>query len=148
MWQIASVIAVLCLSACATWPSPSLRTTVKASSSINQYSNSKGLPVGLIFYQLADIKKFKAASFNELWRNDKAVLGDELIEKSQYIISPNETKELSFKLRKKAQYLGVVALFRQSKNKKWRTYQELPSLITTVFYRKNLLLKKNKVVFI
>jgi len=80
-------------------------------------------------YQLKGKSKFQQATFNDLWKSDKDVLGDEMVDRKEMTVQPGAKAELEIDLEVKrgATYLGVMALFRKHDVEGWRQIVEASS---------------------
>jgi type VI secretion system protein VasD len=80
-------------------------------------------------YQLKGKSKFQQATFNDLWKSDKEVLGDEMVDRKEMTVQPGAKAELEIDLEVKrgATYLGVMALFRKHDVEGWRQIVEASS---------------------
>lgn len=79
-------------------------------------------------YQLASQSNFEAARFEDLFRDDDAVLGAELVHKEQIQIFPDQARTLLLEPAENAQFLGVAADLREPEGNAWRTLHEMSSV--------------------
>jgi type VI secretion system protein VasD len=119
----------LYLFGCASEPSapppvlpPSLvQLQIDASNTVNPGNNGEASPIMLKIYELRESSSFNTADFFALFNNDKAILGGDLVRKSELILKPGESKSLEIKPGEDVQSLGFFAAFRQLDNAQWRT---------------------------
>ncbi|MBK9974820.1 MAG: type VI secretion system lipoprotein TssJ [Planctomycetes bacterium] len=99
--------------------STSLTVKFVAIEPVNELQPGESRPVDIRIYQLKDDAKFKAATVDEIWENDKAVLADALIEvKLGESIFPEKAdkpqgKEITLDpLNADCKFVGVLALYK------------------------------------
>lgn len=76
-------------------------------------------------YQLSSQANFETARFVDLFRDDDAVLGAELLQKEQVQIFPDQAQTLLIEPSQDAQYIGVAADVREPEGNAWRTIHEV-----------------------
>ena len=87
---------------------------------LNPNAQNQSLPVEIKIYQLTQDSIFSSASFEDLWLHDKQTLGKNTTSVKTLIISPNNQKQFQISRDKQAQYLGVIAIFRQPNRSHWK----------------------------
>lgn len=137
-----AVVCVFCLASCSSLP---ITFRVTSSKQLNTKTANISFPVRLKIYQLSDRIAFDEASFDELWKNDKSVLGEALLDKHELTVIPNTTKHFTFLRHNRLIYIGVMAVFRQAEQKKWRDIKRAPFEVLTPISDINVVLKKNTV---
>lgn len=100
--------------------------TILASPRINPTENGAARPVQTRIYQLSTDARLNNADFIDIWKNDKAVLGDSLIKMEEMPIYPDSRTDLKFERDDKALFVAVVSIFRSPKGRSWFTVFELP----------------------
>jgi len=113
------IVAALGLSGCLSWQTP-VRLKVKSEPSLNLDSDQQSLPVVLRVYQLKDPQAFAQASFDELWKQDKAVLGSSLLSVQELVVYPDRTERYDLSRSKGVRHLGLMATFRQPESGHWK----------------------------
>lgn len=105
------------------------RVLLQPTSTVNQDDTGYSLPVLVRVYQLKGKDKFQQATFNDLWKNDKDALGDDMVNRKEITVQPDTKVELDIDLEVKrgATYLGVMALFRKHDVEGWRQIVEASS---------------------
>ena len=105
------------------------RVLLLPTSTLNQDDTGYSLPVLVRVYQLKGKDRFQQATFNDLWKSDKEVLGDDLVDRKEITVQPGTKVELQIDLEVKrgATYLGVMALFRKHDVEGWRQIVEASS---------------------
>lgn len=120
----AVVLFVLaCLLGCS---SSAFKVSVKSDAGINRDTQARALPVELRVYQLSDESNFKRATFRELWKQDASVLGSQMLSRDDQLVSPNSRIKLKVTRKPEAQYIGVMAVFRNPDNDGWRVIKTIP----------------------
>jgi type VI secretion system protein VasD len=76
-------------------------------------------------YQLTGPSNFEAARFEDLFRDDDAALGSELLHKQQVQIFPDQAQTLLLSPVDDAQYIGFAADVRQPEGEAWRSLREM-----------------------
>lgn len=118
------------LGACASpGPPPPVETpakiTVRADANINPNQSGVPSPVVIKLYDLKAQTNFMAATFFELFDNDIARLGPEMLSKEVVEIVPGTTREVDHTITGDVKYLGVIAGFRDISSAQWRSIVEL-----------------------
>lgn len=104
---------------------PMVRLDLAANSELNPDRKGDPLPVVVRVYQLTDRGAFESATFNQLWKSDEASLGKTLLTRNEVIINPNSNNKIELDRHEQAKYVGVVAIFRNPIEQKWRELREL-----------------------
>lgn len=104
---------------------PMVRLDMAATASLNPDRKGDPLPVVVRVYQLTDKGAFESATFNQLWKSDEASLGKTLLTRNEVIINPNSNNKIELDRHEQAKYVGVVAIFRNPIEHKWRELREL-----------------------
>ena len=63
--------------------------------------------------------------FNQLWKNDEGILGKTLLTRNELILNPASKDQVELDKHDEAKYVGVVAVFRNPIDRKWRALREL-----------------------
>lgn len=103
-----------------------IKVRLEASDKLN-WANNTANPVALRVYQLSNAERFKQADFLSLYRSDKQLLAEQLVElKRIYPIMPAAKQDLDIKLLPTTRFLAVVAEFTDYQNLVTHAYIELP----------------------
>lgn len=70
------------------------------------------VPVLVRVYQLRDHKALDRATYDDLVSHGERVLGDDLLNEKAVVVKPGEAAQLTTPLSSEAQYIAVIALFR------------------------------------
>jgi type VI secretion system protein VasD len=100
--------------------------TVIASKLINPEDNGSPRPVQLRIYQIKTDNRLLNASFQQIWKEDKATLQDDLVKVDEFPVYPDTRTEVKFERDPSALFIVGVALFRNPKGRNWWTEFELP----------------------
>lgn len=93
---------------------------------VNPNENGNPRPVLVRLYQLKNDVKMENAPYDDVYANDKAVLGDDLVKSDELEVFPNDLVEVKFERAKEAQFLAGVAFFHSPKGNSWKTFFEFP----------------------
>ncbi|CAE6790158.1 type VI secretion system lipoprotein TssJ [Paraburkholderia domus] len=130
--------ASLLLSACGAWQSVSdstssayhavfykqvkvLNVDLTARGSVNPDEAMRSTSVAVRVYQLKDRKRFDKASYDDLLKNDKTVLAQDLQASIATVVSPGASASVSQPMQPDTEYVGIVAFYRDpDSNGTWR----------------------------
>ncbi|WP_454806956.1 type VI secretion system lipoprotein TssJ [Paraburkholderia fungorum] len=137
--SIAALLAAsLVLSGCGTWQTVSdstssayhavfykqvkvLNVDLTARASINPDEAMRSTSVAVRVYQLKDRRRIDQASYDDLLKNDKTVLAQDLRDNMATIVSPGASVSISQPMQPDTQYVGVVAFYRNPDSRgSWR----------------------------
>jgi type VI secretion system protein VasD len=126
-FAIAFIFFALCLSSCG---SSKVKVALSSDTKLNPDINHQSLPVVARLYQLKDKQKFEAANFHLLWKDEIKTLGTDLVSKEEILIYPGDKKTITLQRHEEAEFVAVVALFRDYKQGEWRVIQPISRKIT------------------
>ena len=114
-------VCALALGGCASGPA-TYDVRGLADPVLNRDASGKSLSVVVRLYQLKQPTEFAKLAFDSLasGRPETELLGADLIEKSEVVVLPGTQHVSTEKLSENANYLGVVAFFRQPEPHFWR----------------------------
>lgn len=110
------------LFSCAT---PALKIDLSSDATINTSSDGQSFSVLLRFYQLSDPAIFERSDYDALWRDAAGVLGVTLLDEKELMVEPSTSLSLSLTKHDAAEYLGIVAYFREHESADWKAYKKL-----------------------
>jgi type VI secretion system VasD/TssJ family lipoprotein len=110
-----------------TCPPVATSIALSASDRSNATPEGTGRPVQVRVYQLHADTKLRGASFEEIWQKDKEVLATDLKSVAEYTVFPGKSQDIPVKRIPDANFLGLVALFREPKGTDWYVAYELTS---------------------
>lgn len=124
-------LATLALAACGGPPPPTMvELTMAASADANAIQNVPS-PVVVRVYQLKSPAAFEEADYFQLDKSESEVLGDDLLGKDEYFISPGASQTVVSEVSPDTRYLGVVAAFYNIDAATWRGTVAVPPNKTT-----------------
>jgi type VI secretion system protein VasD len=128
------------LCACST---PQVKLNLSSTASLNMNRAKQPLPVVVRIYQLTDAKAFEDATFNELWKNDVAVLGNNLLRKDALTLDPAAHREIRFDRDEQTRFVAVMAAFNNQMDDSWRIIKPIKGSFFGIKYstRVNAILK-------
>jgi type VI secretion system protein VasD len=100
--------------------------TVMSSARLNPEEDGSPRPVQLRLYQLKTDTRLLNASFQQIWKDDKNTLQDDLVKVEEFPVYPDTRTEVKFERDPSALFVVGVALFRNPKGRNWWTEFELP----------------------
>jgi type VI secretion system protein VasD len=130
--RVATVCALLALPGCALNKSATCDTPppffawLEAAERINPDSLGRPLPTVVQFLQIKDSIKLERASFQKLWSEPKAFLGEDLLQTAEFVVPPGDEVKHWVQRDPKAQYVAAVGLFRQPLGYAWLAVAKLP----------------------
>lgn len=115
------------------WNVRTLHLDLKARAELNTDDDGRSSPVVIRIYQLKDADNFNAASYQELVDNDSEILQESLIESKEVVLKPDTSISIDTPFDKKADVVGVIALFKEPnlKDNSWRILLERGDLYIT-----------------
>ena len=94
--------------------------TVNAAADINPDIAGKPLSVVVRVYQLKDKGRLESADYSAILKSDTQALAGDLLENTERILQPGAQEIFDVRVNPAANYLGVVALFRNPAGDNWR----------------------------
>ena len=115
-------LLVLSITACS---GPMVNFGVSTDNRLNPNKKGKSTSVVIRVYQLTDKGEFERATFSELWKNDEGALGKTLLTRNEVVLNPESNTKVNVSRHEEAKYVGVVALFRNPIERRWRGVRQL-----------------------
>lgn len=112
-----------------------LEIIVVGNTKLNTDNMGRSFPVLVKVYELKSDNAFKSADFFSLQSNDKAVLQDDLLYKSEILLRPGKSSVIKKILSPEAAAVGVVAEFRELSFADWRRVHDLTPAPDSHWYR-------------
>ena len=106
---------------------PQVLMGVKSTDRINPDDNGEALPVVVRVYQLRETGPFSRADFDTLWSDSERALGESLVGSQEFVVDPETDERIAIRRLKGADYLAVVAVFRDWHDTEWRSIEPLPT---------------------
>jgi type VI secretion system protein VasD len=131
-----SAVGILAiLAGCAPPPPPPpptvVQLTMTASQDDNPTASGQGAPVQVVVYQLASPSSFNGAEFFQLFNQDQATLGADMLKKDTFILAPGQTKTATLTPMEPVKVLGVFAAYQNYQTVVWRGTVPIPPHQTT-----------------
>jgi type VI secretion system protein VasD len=131
----AAAIGVVLVACAGTVPTPetpgkcppqSVTISLLASGAVNPTPNGAPRPVVVRIYQLKNDARLYNASFDDVWHDDKTVLGDDVVKVNEVEIYPATRTDVKFERSEAVQHVAAVAIFQQPKGRSWFSIFDLP----------------------
>lgn len=119
------VIALVVLAACKSPPPPvekppaRIKIALSAVADVNPDSSGRPSPIVVHVYQLRSAVNFAGIDSFKLLENDKAILGEELAARQEYVLQPGNSISVEMELDPTARELAAVAAYRDIRNARW-----------------------------
>ncbi|MGO4812869.1 type VI secretion system lipoprotein TssJ [Cupriavidus sp. 2MCAB6] len=97
-----------------------MNLVIVSRSALNQDERGVSLPVVLRIYQLKDSKAFETATYAQLLEGAGDPLKTDSLGRTEVTLGPAATVSLSEPMADDAQYVGVVAFFREQSSAEWQ----------------------------
>ncbi|OMG75498.1 type VI secretion system lipoprotein TssJ [Burkholderia ubonensis] len=141
-FAVSTIAAVVLLSACGAWQSVSdasssayravffkqvkvLNVDFTARAALNPDESGRATSVAVRVYQLKDRKMFDGASYEDLLKNDKTVLAQDLEASMSTTVNPGASASLSQTMQRDAKYVAIVVLYRNpGSDENWKRVVE------------------------
>jgi type VI secretion system protein VasD len=118
------------LAGCAPPPPPPPTTvalTLAASADANANAAGQGTPVQVRVYQLASATGFGNAEFFQLFNQDQATLGADLVKRDDFFLAPGQSKTSALTPTDQVKVLGVFAAYQNFQQATWRATTMIPA---------------------
>lgn len=105
-----------------TWDVRTLHLDIAARAELNMDDDSRSSAVVIRIYQLKEVDTFNSVSYQDLVNQDSDALSESLIESKEIILKPNTAISIDVPLNKKAEFVGIAALYKDPnlKENSWR----------------------------
>ncbi|RFU45003.1 type VI secretion system lipoprotein TssJ [Paraburkholderia sp. DHOC27] len=98
-----------------------LKVDLSARAELNPDEAMRSTSVAVRIYQLTDRQRFEKASYDDLLKNDKAVLAQDLRGSIGTVVSPGASASVTQPMQPDTEYIGVAAFYRDlNANGAWR----------------------------
>jgi type VI secretion system protein VasD len=102
-----------------------------ASSDVNPNVTGAPSPIFVRVYELKAPTAFAATDFFSLWEDDSKVLGKDLEDRQEVVLSPGQQSKLEREFAASSRFMGVAAAYQDLPNATWRAVQPVPPNKTT-----------------
>lgn len=133
-----SLIVLYVLIVLAGCSSPPIKFGLEAGSNLNPNEKSEPLPVVARVYLLSDDQAFESAEFDALWKDDQAVLGNTLLSRQEFVLTPASEQRVVLERREGAKFAAIMAIFREAQSGQWRAIKVLPDNYVSRRFSKSL----------
>lgn len=106
--------------------------TIEAASDVNPNDVGRPSPVVVRVYQLKNDAAFRDADFGKLFGDDQATLGQDLLRRDEYTLSPSERRAVEVELPNEGVVLCAMAAYQNINTSVWRACAKLPASVVTV----------------
>lgn len=93
---------------------------IAASTKVNPDFDGRPSPIVVRIYELKSRNLFDTADFYDMYSDEKAILGDEFLRRTEHQIRPGDVLPVDIELREDTRYIGVLAAYRDVNEAKWR----------------------------
>jgi len=107
-------------------PVQSITVSVLSSPVINRTEAGEPRPVVVRLYQLKADARLYNASFEKIWKEDKATLADDLVSSQEVEVYPGTRTDVKFERPPTVNHVAGVALFSNPAGKAWFASLDLP----------------------
>lgn len=91
------------------------------SETLNKDNSGTAHTLVVRIYQLRNKDRLEQADFKALWKQDKDVLGDDLVDTREYTLHPDSQKLIKIERLEGSNYIAVMGLFRKPDERNtWR----------------------------
>ncbi len=111
------IVAFLVLPACI---KKQVHLTFEPLAHLNSDATDLPLSVVVRIYQLANSDRFEQADFQSLWKRDREVLDEDLLDFRELTLHPEKPVQLNVDRVDGSEFVAVMALFRRPDGDQWR----------------------------
>jgi type VI secretion system protein VasD len=94
--------------------------TLQAAADINPSVTKRPSPLTLRIYELKSSVAFDRADFMNLYRDDQAALGADVLARDEVTLQPGESKPYNKQLNVETRFIGVMGGYRNFEGSTWR----------------------------
>lgn len=106
---------------------PAATVTLLAAMNLNPDLQGRASPVEVRIYELSARQVFDSLDFFATWDRPETVLGPQLLSSTSLVIMPREARQLRIELQRDAEYVAIVAAYRDIDRATWRLVYEVNS---------------------
>jgi type VI secretion system protein VasD len=107
-------------------PPQTLQLSILASPSVNPTPEGQPRPVVVRVYQMKNDARLFNASFDQVWKDEKATLGEDVFKVDEVQVYPASRADVKIDRNPLVQHIAAVALFQSPKGRSWVTSLDLP----------------------
>jgi type VI secretion system protein VasD len=105
---------------------PPFVTRVEVAKSVNPDTSGRSLPTVVQFLQVKDSTRLEQVSFERIWNAPKDLLGEDLLQQEEFVVTPGREVKQWVRRDPKAQFVAAMGFFRQHPGYGWITVARLP----------------------
>lgn len=109
-----------------TCPVQNITVSLLSSDTVNRTAEGEPRPVVVRLYQLKADERLYNASFEQIWKDDKATLADDLVAVQEVQVYPGTRTDRRFDRPPTVNHVVAVALFANPAGRAWFTSLDLP----------------------
>jgi type VI secretion system protein VasD len=103
-----------------------IEVAVTGDAKLNPDDKEQSLPTVIRFYQLRSAGKVENAAFDQMYRQPKEALGEDLLQMEELVLAPGMTIRRRLDRDKAAKALLAMAVVRNPSGTTWRVISDLP----------------------
>ena len=107
-------------------PAQAVTVSLLGSPRVNPAPSGESRAVVVRVYQLTSDVRISNARFEQIWKDDKVTLGDELVKMDEQEVYPGTRVDLKFDRAPTVEHVAAVALFQNPQGRSWVASAELP----------------------
>jgi type VI secretion system protein VasD len=122
--------AVWALAGCAGTPQPkpaAASEVLSAAPDVNPDETGRASPIVVRVYELKQADAFESAGYFALMDHERQTLGDSLIHREEYELSPGQTRTVALTIAVDAHYIAAIAGYRQIMSARWKALAPVPA---------------------
>lgn len=112
-----------------------LDITITAANDLNRDEKERAAPVLLRLYELRSSTNFEAADYFSLQSDDRALLGNDLLLREEFILRPGEQKRIRRKSHPDLEAVALMAGYRELARSNWRAVTRIAPAPEAAWYR-------------
>lgn len=109
-------------------PVQSVTISLLSSKSINRSVEGEARPVVVRLYQLKEDARIFNASFEQVWKDEKTTLADDVVKMQEVELYPGMRADVTFPRPPTVNHVVAVALFSNPTGRAWFSSQDLPPI--------------------
>lgn len=108
-------------------------TKIAVSTEVNPDINNRPSPIVIRIYQLKNLGTYTESDFYGLFEDYESVLGSDLLSTEQFHLNPGDMDTVIKNIAPEAQYIAVIAAYRDLDRAMWRDSIIIPAEKTAQF---------------
>ncbi len=101
-------------------PGAVINATISVSSQVNPDINNRPSPIVVRIFELKNIGLYSESDFYGLYENFESALGGDILASEQFHLNPGDTQSWKKNVAPEAQFIAVIAAFRDINQAMWR----------------------------